>query len=304
MNSIATTLESRAVGTLRRRAVREVIAGDPVSSFRFYVHEDPHPFAGWHFHPEYELHLILRSSGRYVLGDVVDAYNPGQLVLVGPNLPHHWIADHGENEVLEDTHAVLHFSDAWIRGCQTAMPELRTLDSLLSRSAHGIEFQGDTAARGATALLAVRDADPGMERLVRVLDVLRVLAAGPAGEQKPVVRGWLPALGGADSELISRAIDYILDNLTTGASLHEAARQAAMSDSAFSRYFKAGSGQTFTDMVRQLRLTQACRLLERTDDTVGAIAGAVGYSNLSNFNRQFLRAYGVTPRQHRTSARA
>ena len=182
--------------------------------------------------------------------------------------------------------------------------ELRTLDPLLSRSAHGIEFQGDTAARGAAALLAVRDADPGMERLVRVLDVLRVLAAGPASEQKPVVRGWLPALGGADSELISRAIDYILDNLTTGASLHEAARQAAMSDSAFSRYFKAGSGRTFTDMVRQLRLTQACRLLERTDDTVGAIAGAVGYSNLSNFNRQFLRAYGVTPRQHRTSARA
>lgn len=303
MDSASTALESRAASVLRRRAVREVIAGDPVSSFRFYVHEEPHPFAGWHFHPEYEVHLILRSSGRYVIGDVVDTYDPGQLVLVGPHLPHHWIADHGTGEVLDDTHAVLHFSDAWIRGCQAAVPELRALDPMLARSTHGIEFQGGTAARGAGALLAVRDADPGMERVVRVLDLLRILAAGPAQDHRPVVRAWLPAMAGTDSDLISRAIDHILANLTTGVHLHDAAKQAAMSDSAFSRCFKAGSGQTFTDMVRQLRLTQACRLLETTRDPIGAIAGAVGYTNLSNFNRQFLRAYGVTPRQHRASAR-
>jgi AraC-like DNA-binding protein len=72
-----------------------------------------------------------------------------------------------------------------------------------------------------------------------------------------------------------------------------------MSDSTFSRYFKAASGQTFTDMVMQLPLTRACRLLRRTTDSVADIATSVGYQNLSNFNRQFLRAYGMTPRQYR-----
>ena len=304
MKDAATALESRAAGTLRRRAVREVIAGDPVSSSRFYVHEEPHPFAGWHYHPEYEVHLILRSSGRYVVGDAVGAYDPGQLVLLGPDLPHHWIADRDGHEPLDDAHAVLHFGDAWVRGCQAAVPELRALDPLLARSAHGIEFRGATAAAGARALLAVRDAEPGMERAVRVLDLLRVLATGPQDDQRPLVRAWRATVPGADSELIGRAVDYILDHLAEGVHLHEAARRAAMSESAFSRYFKAGSGQTFTDMVRRLRLTQACRLLETTDDPVATIAGAVGYANLSNFNRQFRRAYGITPRQHRTAARS
>ena len=303
MPDAATTLESRAARTLRRRAVREVIAADPVASFRFYVHEEPHPYAGWHYHPEYEVHLILRTSGRYVVGDAVGAYDPGQLVLVGPGLPHHWIADAGGGS-LADTHAVLHFSDAWVRGCQAAVPELRALDPLLARSAHGIEFRGTAATTGAAALLAVRDAEPGMDRVVRVLDLLRVLAGSPPDEQRLVVQSWRADVEGADSELISRAIDHILENLATGVHLHEAARQAAMSDSAFSRHFKAGSGQTFTDMVRRLRLTQACRLLETTRDPVAAVAGAVGYANLSNFNRQFRRAYGVTPREYRTAARS
>lgn len=293
-----------AVSAVRRRPVREVIAANPVSSFRFYVHDDPHPFAGWHFHPEYELHLVLRTSGRYLVGDSVGSYEPGHLVLIGPNLPHHWVADDGEGAVLEDAHAVLHFSEAWIRGCQEVIPELRSLDPLLARTAHGVEFHGEAAARGASALLAVRDSEPGMERVVRVLDALRVLAESPPHQQRSIVRRWLPNLEGTDLDLISGAIDYILDNLTTGVRLRDAARQAAMSESAFSRYFKAGSGQTFTSLVRRLRLAQACRLLETTTDPIASVAAAVGYTNLSNFNRQFLRTVGVTPRQHRANARA
>ena len=298
------TLTSRAERALRRRAVREVIAADPVSSFRFYVHEEPHPFAGWHFHPEYEVHLVLRTSGRYVVGDAVGTYDPGQLLLVGPNLPHHWVADRGGQDTVDDAHAVLHFGDAWVRACQDAVPELRALDPLLRRAAQGVEFVGDAARQGAAALLAVRDAEPGMDQVVRVLDLLRVLATRPGQEQRLVVSAWRAGVDGDGSALIGGAVDYILDNLTTGVHLHEAARRAAMSDSAFSRYFKAGSGQTFTDMVRRLRLTQACRLLETTDEPVAAVAAGVGYANLSNFNRQFRRAYGVTPREHRAAHRA
>lgn len=95
-----------------------------------------------------------------------------------------------------------------------------------------------------------------------------------------------------------------LENLSERVRLSEAARLASMSDSIFSRYFKAASGQTFTEMVRQLRLTRARRLLERTDDSVAAIAASVGYQNLSNFNRQFLQAHGMTPRQYRRVGKA
>ena len=293
-----------ATAKLRRPASREVITLDGASSFRFYVHDEPHPFASWHYHPEYEVHLILKSSGRFVLGDVIGSYVPGQLMLIGPNLPHSWIADREPREHLPDAHAVLHFTDGWIRACQAAMPELRALDSLLRRSGRGIEFHRAARARATSALLAIRDAAEGAERVVRALDLLRILAAAPLEDATPVVRAWVPHLddGGPPGPL-SRAIDYIFENLATGVRLHDAARIATMSDSAFSRYFKARSGQKFTDMVRQLRLTQACRLLESTDEPITAIATTVGYSNLSNFNRQFLQTYGKTPRQQRAESR-
>jgi len=293
-----------AKAKLRRPASREVISLDGASSFRFYVHDEPHPFASWHYHPEYEVHLILKSSGRFVLGDAIGSYAPGQLTVIGPNLPHAWIADRAPDERLTDAHAVLHFSDGWIRACQDAMPELRSLDSLLSRSGRGIQFHRAARDRAAEALLAIRDAADGAERVVRALDLLRILAAAPVEEATPVVRAWVPHLDdGGPSGPLSRAIDYIFENLATGVKLHDAARIATMSDSAFSRYFKARSGQKFTDMVRQLRLTQACRLLESTDEPITAIATTVGYSNLSNFNRQFLQTYGKTPRQQRAESR-
>lgn len=293
-----------AKAKLRRAASREVIKLDGASSFRFYVHDEPHPFASWHYHPEYEVHLILRSSGRFVLGDVIGSYIPGQLMLIGPNLPHAWIADREPDQHLTDAHAVLHFTEGWIRACQAAMPELQVLDSLLRRSGRGIQFHRAACARATNALLAIRDAEEGAERVVRALDLLRILAAAPIEDATPVVRAWVPQLDdGGSAGPLSRAIDYIVDNLATGVRLHDAARIAAMSDSAFSRYFKARSGQKFTDMVRQLRLTQACRLLESTDEPITAIATTVGYSNLSNFNRQFLQTYGKTPRQQRAESR-
>lgn len=292
--------ESAALDMVRRVPMREVIPIEPGSSFRFYLHDDPHPYISWGYHPEYEVHLIVNTSGRYVIGDVIDAFDPGHLVIVGPNLPHHWISELARGETAPNAHAVLHFGDPWIRACQSAMPELHSLDTLLRRSEHGLEFAGETARLGAAAMTAIADATEGMERLVRVIELLRILATAPPTEQRTIVREWAPRPDDpAAARLVGNAIDYILENLSADVRLSEAAYRAAMSESAFSRYFKSASGSTFTDMVRQLRLTRARWLLERTDERIASIASTVGYSNLSNFNRQFLRAYGMTPREYR-----
>lgn len=295
---------SLAQSMLRRKAIREFIPRDSASSFRFYVHDYPHPFATWNYHPEYEVHLILRSSGSYVIGDAVGSFATGQLSLIGPNLPHHWVSDISKGEHVRDAHAVLHFSHDWITALQGAMPELHSLDAVLRASHQGIEFQGSTATSCAEALLRVRDADDEFERVIRVLELLRLLALAPTADLRSIVHPWLVHSDNRDaSHLVGAAIDYILENLTNNPRLKEAARRAAMSESSFSRYFRAASGQTFSGMVGKLRLTQASRLLERTDDPVSLIATHVGYGNLSNFNRQFLRMFGMTPREYRTASR-
>ena len=84
MEQLSESTTSIAKAKLRRPASREVITLDGATSFRFYVHDEPHPFASWHYHPEYEVHLILKSSGRFVVGDAIGSYAPGQLMLIGP----------------------------------------------------------------------------------------------------------------------------------------------------------------------------------------------------------------------------
>ena len=62
-------------------------------SFRAWAHGYPHVVAKWHFHPEYELHIITTSTGKFFVGDHIGSYAPGNLVLTGPNLPHNWVSE-------------------------------------------------------------------------------------------------------------------------------------------------------------------------------------------------------------------
>ena len=117
------------------RAAREVVPSDPDHSARWHRHGVPGPFSRWNYHPEYEVHLITAGTGWYVVGDRIDVFAAGQLVLVGSNVPHHWISDLSPGERLPDRDVVFQFHPQWIQDCQELLPELKAVDSLLSRAA-------------------------------------------------------------------------------------------------------------------------------------------------------------------------
>ena len=137
-------------------AAREVVPSDPRLSARWHMHSVPSPYSRWNYHPEYEVHLIRFGTGRYIVGDRIDAFSAGQLVLVGSNLPHHWISDLEPGEIIADRDIVFQFHPDWIRRCQAVLPELSDVNPLLKRSARGIEFTGETALEGARELQSDR----------------------------------------------------------------------------------------------------------------------------------------------------
>ncbi|HET9872739.1 MAG TPA: AraC family transcriptional regulator [Propionibacteriaceae bacterium] len=285
-------------------AAREVVPSDPRLSARWHMHSVPSPFSRWNYHPEYEVHLIRFGTGRYVVGDRIDVFSAGQLTLVGSNLPHHWISDLEPGQVIEDRDVVFQFHPQWIRQCQAVLPELSDVEPLLKKSARGIEFTGESAHRGAEELQQIGRSD-GAERLQHIFGLLGVLAAAPGSEHHTLAKGWLPPLDDEyAADIIDRAFAYILDNLVGDVRLSTAADVIGMSESAFSKYFKRVSGQTFSDTVRQLRLAHACKLLKETDLPISSIYHRVGYANLSNFNRQFRAHYGATPRDFRRRSRS
>ncbi len=288
-------IAERLVG---RPAQRELVVADPRSSVRWHEHDYPGPYCRWNYHPELELHLIRHGTGRFIVGDRIGTFGPGHLVLVGPNLPHEWISDLGPGEIKHERDAVLHFDEDWLRRSSRVLPELDDIHQLVHDARRGLEFSGDAALEAAEHLEAVGTTQ-GSHRLSHLFALLATLADAPSNERTTLAQEWFTPRGERVAEVMDLTLRYILDNLGDEIRMSELARQAGMSDSAFSKCIVRASNLTFTDLVRQLRLSQACRLLTHTDATIATICHDVGYTNLSNFNRQFRRAYGTTPRDYR-----
>lgn len=305
MASASTRTSTAAVEARRlpdRPPARELVPTEPGLSGRWHVHGVPSRYSRWNYHPEYEVHLIRHGTGRYVVGDRIDTFSPGQLVLVGSNLPHHWISDLEPGETIEGRDVVFQFHPDWIQQCEALLPEIGAIGNVLKQSAQGVEFTGATALRGACELESI-GSTTGPERLQHIFALLAVFASEPPREHRTLARAWLPPLDDLHAaETIDGVFSYILDNVSGPVSLAAAADRIGMSESALSRYFKRMSGQTFTDTVRKLRLAQACQLLRNTDLPINSVCYRVGYTNLSNFNRQFRAHHGLTPSEFRANA--
>ena len=281
------------------QANREVIPHEPGHSVRWHEHDYPSPIARWNYHPEYEIHLIRKGTGRFIVGDFLGTFEAGQVTLIGSGLPHDWVSDLAPGEVIENRDAVLQFDGEWLLQCAELMPELLEVEDVLQQSSRGIHFIGDTAVQAATAIEAV-GATTGLERLNNVLRVLTVFANSPESDRRFLARDWFePQLDGEAAAVVDIALEYIFANHAGAVRMSEVAELVGMTQPTFSKYFRRSTGQNFSEMVRKLRLAHACRLLDQTDAPVSSICYDVGFSNLSNFNRHFQAEMGLSPRAYR-----
>lgn len=277
----------------------ELIPPHPQRSIRTLTHDYPSEICGWHCHPEYEIHLITKTSGSVIVGDHIGTFEPGQISICGPNLPHDWVSDLEPGEVVYDRDAVIQFTDEWIHQCMELIPELGAVEEVLSQSRRGLSLTGAASQQASELMLEVVNTT-GPNQVGLLFELLGVFVRSEESERVLLAGEWLDP--GSD-ELANRAVEeglnYIFENLTGTIRLSTAAYLAHMSEPTFSRYFKKASGMTFSEMVKKLRIAHACRLLDSTRDSIAHVATASGYNNLANFNRQFLIEVGMTPREYR-----
>jgi AraC-like DNA-binding protein len=291
--------DAPARGTLRPAPRREVIPPHPQTSIRTLTHDFPSEICGWGAHPEYEIHLITKTHGTFIAGDHIGTFSPGQVTIMGPNLAHDWVSDVPEGEVAVDRDAVIQFTDEWIRSAMEILPELGELGGMLQRSTRGLVFSGATAWRAAEPILECVHSR-GVEQLGHLFKVLALFAHAPADEYEIVASEWMGRPTEASSrEAVEAGLSYIFENLTGDIRLSTAARLAYMSEPTFSKYFKAATGMTFSRMVKKLRIANARRLLDTSENTIAQVAAMSGYRNMANFNRQFLAETGTTPSSYR-----
>jgi AraC-like DNA-binding protein len=268
-------------------------------SIKCLAHGFPTPLARWHYHDEYELHLIVASSGKAFVGDYIGSFTPGHLVLTGPRLPHNWISlDIPEGGIVERD-LVIQFDHQSIDKAAAAISEFAEVLPLLERARHGIEFFG-ISERAEQHWHAIRSRQ-GLSRYAAFCEFLVELTR--CTNYRLLSNSPLQSIDDhAQLEHINAIVNRITDNLAQAISAADIAGELGMSESSFSRFFRRATGNTFTDFVNQVRVNQACRLLMSTDSYVSQICYDVGFNNVANFNRRFQDIKGMTPSEFRRSA--
>lgn len=270
-------------------------------SIRYLQHGYPSELVRWHYHKEYELHLIKATRGKVFVGDYIGNFGPDQLILVGPNLPHNWISQLPEGESVELRDRVVNFSQELIDNCASVLPEMQALAPFWERARFGIEFLDPGLVQRADALLAEIATARGFRRLSRFWMLLDLLASAP-DYRVLSTSSFIPATGKRLLEKASDAIQFIFDHYDRELSLDDVAEHLEMTPSYFSRFFRKATGHRFIDFVNGLRISRACERLAHTDEPITDICFAVGFNNIANFNRRFHALKGMTPSEYRRAS--
>lgn len=255
----------------------------------------------WHHHPEYELTLTTNSRGHRFIGDHVGPYDDGDLVLLGPNLPHSWASTAKLDLSQPHNVRVIQFRPDWASGLTGLLTELASIDALLTRAAGGLRFSDRAAARARPVIEDIFEKDPA-HRLLDLIGVMLTLAADTEAEPLATSDS-APIPPYPHGNRIDRVLEYVHAHYREDIRVETLARIAALSPTAFHRMFLRHTRQTLVTYVKRLRIGAACASLISDDLPIALVAEASGYRSLANFNRQFRELRGQTPREYRNRFR-
>lgn len=266
-------------------------------SFTVFIEKGSFFPVPWHHHPEYEFVLVTKSTGQRMVGDHIDFFEEGDLVLMGPWLPHVWINDKKslqKNGLAEAV--VIHFSETFLGESLFRIPEAEPLRQILNISTRGLVFLGDTKKRITQIMQELKNKN-GLQRiseLFKIFDILTetneysTLASPIFDNQSHTIENKSPAYA---------IDDYILTHFHNEIFLKDLASHVNMAPTTFHNYFKEHYRMTFSEYLTSIRIGHACKLLSRNEISIADIAYECGYNNLANFNRQFKKIKHQTPTQ-------
>lgn len=253
-----------------------------------------------HSHKNFELNFITSGTGRRIVGDNISGFEKGDLVLMGPDLPHCWELSPLEKESSSFC-IVTHFSEDIMKSDFFKMPELEKVMELLKQSERGLRFKVEDHSEIQQTLEKMTRLE-GLEYYIEMLKVFNLLLQVEDRDKlsNPVDRA---VVFSKNLEKINRIYEYVFQNIQEGIKLEEAADLLNMAPSSFCRFFKKKTDITFMEYVKRVRVGMAAKLLAESDRQITQICFESGYNNLANFNHYFKNIMGKTPSDYRKSFR-
>jgi AraC-like DNA-binding protein len=273
----------------------EKISPDTGSSFRLIHWKSENDRYFWHYHPEYEIVFVRKGSGKLHIGEHLKNYEEGELVFIGPDLPH---TGFGYGVIGEHEEIVVQLRKDFLGEEFMQKPELQHIRKLFERAKQGLSFQGKSRKIVAVKLQKMLTFSH-FERLVELLNIFDILATTTEFSVLNAADKRFD-FNHKDEDRINKVYEYVEQNYQKNIDIQAVADLANLTVPSFCRYFKKISHTTYTDFVNEYRINQACRLLFE-NKPIADICFEVGFNNISHFNKTFKQLKGVSPREYKAN---
>ena len=267
----------------------------------FLVKKLQEPFfdPNWHFHPHYQLFTVIKGTGTRFIGDDIRHFEEGDTVFLGPNMPHLWRSDRNyfeKESQLQTEGIVVYFKEDFLGNDFFEKPEMFDIKSFLKNSERGLDLKGTLGAEMVSDLNELLGLT-GFEGISKLLNILHKLSV-TNDYQYISSSNYTNTHKISETERMRIVHEYVLKHFKENINLSTVASLSNMTEAAFCRYFKSRTNKTFSDFVKEIRIGNACKMLQDENKSISQTCYESGYNTVSNFNNQFKSLKGVSPLQY------
>lgn len=270
------------------------------ASFSIGIFQDNIEKCTWHYHNYYEISFITEGFGKRIVADSIEEFQPGDLVFIGRNIPHVWIAN---KELLSPSKRSLEMVFLQVpidmfKPELLSIPELKHVANALKQSERGIRITGDTLNQVSNIMLQL----PYLDDFERFLQFFRLMdMIGQSHDLVPLASvNYKNIHFETKNKRILTIHEYLMKNYRENIDLKQIASLVNMAEGSLCRFFKSIVGITIFEYLNKIKIEFACKLLMDKDLSVLDVAIDSGFNNLSHFNKQFKLITGVPPKDYRS----
>ena len=253
----------------------------------------------WHYHNNFEISFITEGSGRRIVGDSIEEFQPGDLAFIGCNLPHVWIADRDSRSPASRSLEMvyLQFSSDFLSPLFLSIPEFISIKRALEMSERGIQIVGQTLNEVSEIMLQL----PYLNNFDRLLQFFKLMDTIGRSETNIQLasKEYLNVRFSEGNRRIQLIHEYLMNHYNEDINLKEIASLVSLAEGSLCRYFKQNMGISLFEYLNKLKVDLACKMLMDINLSILEVCLDSGFNNLSHFNKQFKKNVGITPRDYR-----
>jgi len=247
-----------------------------------------------HQHGEIQISYVEKGAGSLIVGDSINEYGAGDVLVIGSFIPHVFRSDARIKE--ESLMHTLFFDENSFGQDFFRLTDLSSTQNFFKKSEFGMMVQSRKSK--IIPLFNLLSHQNKVEQIASLLMIINQINKSKTTPLSSFV--YRKSFTDDEGKRMSKVYDYVMERYQEPITLDEIAEKANMSKNAFCRYFKKRTNKTFFQFLIEIRIENACKLIVKKPElSIAVIAEQCGFNNIANFNRKFKAFKSCTPTQYR-----